>query len=125
MILRGGAIMQREPASNRAIWSLVLGILGLILCGLLAPFAWWLGAAELRDIKAGLSPDSGQGLATAGMVLGIIGTVFFGNQLLRRSRLSALLDWANRDRISLRLEMNSRLANSVPCCNNCCGHNFF
>jgi hypothetical protein len=45
-------------------------------CGLLAPFAWWLGAAELRDIKAGLSPDSGQGLATAGMVLGIIGTVF-------------------------------------------------
>ncbi|MFA0748807.1 MAG: hypothetical protein EORIYHIE_002676 [Candidatus Fervidibacter sp.] len=76
MILRGGAIMQREPASSRAIWSLVLGILGLILCGLLAPFAWWLGAAELRDIKAGLSPDSGQGLATAGMVLGIIGTVF-------------------------------------------------
>jgi hypothetical protein len=76
MILRGGAIMQREPASSRAIWSLVLGILGLILCGLLAPFAWWLGAAELRDIKAGLLPDSGQGLATAGMVLGIIGTVF-------------------------------------------------
>ena len=68
--------MQREPASSRAIWSLVLGILGLILCGLLAPFAWWLGASELRDIKAGLSPDSGQGLATAGMVLGIIGTVF-------------------------------------------------
>jgi len=68
--------MQREPASSRAIWSLVLGILGLILCGLLAPFARWLGAAELRDIKAGLSPDSGQGLATAGMVLGIIGTVF-------------------------------------------------
>jgi len=68
--------MQREPASSRAVWSLVLGILGLILCGLLAPFAWWLGASELRDIKAGLSPDSGQGLATAGMVLGIIGTVF-------------------------------------------------
>jgi len=68
--------MQSEPASSRAIWSLVLGILGLILCGILAPFAWWLGAAELRDIKAGLAPSSGQGLATAGMVLGIIGTVF-------------------------------------------------
>jgi hypothetical protein len=74
-VLRGGAIMQREPASSRAIWSLVLGILGLILCGWLSPFAWWLGAAELRDIRDGLSPDSGQGLATAGMVLGIIGTV--------------------------------------------------
>ncbi|MCS7264386.1 MAG: DUF4190 domain-containing protein [Armatimonadetes bacterium] len=67
--------MQNEPASSRAIWSLVLGILGLILCGLLAPFAWWLGSSELKDIKAGLSPQSGQGLATAGMVLGIIGTV--------------------------------------------------
>lgn len=68
--------MQSEPASSRAVWALVLGILGLILCGILAPVAWWLGAAELRDIKAGLAPQSGQGLATAGMVLGIIGTVF-------------------------------------------------
>lgn len=68
--------MQSEPASSRAVWALVLGILGLILCGVLAPFAWWLGAAELRDIKSGLAPYSGQGLATAGMVLGIIGTVF-------------------------------------------------
>jgi 4-hydroxybenzoate polyprenyltransferase len=67
--------MQREPASSRAIWSLVLGILGLILCWWLSPFAWWLGAAELRDIRDGLSPANGQGLATAGMVLGIIGTV--------------------------------------------------
>jgi len=65
-----------EPASSRAIWSLVLGILGLVLCGILSPLAWWLGASELRDIKAGLSPQSGQGIATAGVVLGIIGTVF-------------------------------------------------
>lgn len=67
--------MQHEPASSRAVWALVLGILGVILCGILAPFAWWLGAAELRDIRAGFAPQSGQGLATAGMVLGIIGTV--------------------------------------------------
>lgn len=44
--------------------------------GVLAPVAWWLGAAELRDIKAGLAPRSGQNLATVGMVLGIIGTIF-------------------------------------------------
>lgn len=67
--------MQQEPASSRAVWSLVLGILGLVLCGVLAPFAWWLGSAELKDIKAGLAPQSGQGLAIAGVVLGIIGTV--------------------------------------------------
>lgn len=67
--------MQNEPASSRAVWALVLGILGLISWGVLAPLAWWLGAAELRDIKAGLSPRSGQSLATVGMVLGIVGTV--------------------------------------------------
>ncbi|MCS7185674.1 MAG: DUF4190 domain-containing protein [Armatimonadetes bacterium] len=66
--------MQQEPASTRAVWALVLGILGLVLCGVLAPFAWWLGSTELKDINAGLSPQSGKGLAIAGMVLGIIGT---------------------------------------------------
>jgi len=56
---------------------LVLGILGLVLFGVLSPIAWWLGAAELRDIQSGLAPQSGQGLATAGMILGIIGTVIW------------------------------------------------
>lgn len=50
--------------------------LGLVSWGVLSPIAWWLGAAELRDIKAGLAPRSGQNLATVGMVLGIIGTIF-------------------------------------------------
>ncbi len=78
--------MQQEPASSRAIWALVLGILGFLLCGLLSPFAWWLGAMELRDIRDGLAPVSGQGLATAGVVLGIIGTI-----LLAASCCGALL----------------------------------
>lgn len=71
--------MQSQPASSRAILALILGILGLILCGVLSPFAWWFGAAELRDIKAGLAPYSGQSLAMIGMVLGIIGTVFLAH----------------------------------------------
>ncbi|MCS7254785.1 MAG: DUF4190 domain-containing protein [Armatimonadetes bacterium] len=67
--------MGRSGASSRAIWALALGILGLIMCGLLAPIAWWFGASELRDIRLGSAPEGGYGLALAGMILGIVGTV--------------------------------------------------
>ncbi|MFA4029442.1 MAG: hypothetical protein GDYSWBUE_000440 [Candidatus Fervidibacterota bacterium] len=67
--------MERSRASSQAIWALVLGILGLIMCGLLAPFAWWLGASELHKIRVGYAPEGGYGLALTGMILGIIGTV--------------------------------------------------
>jgi hypothetical protein len=70
------------PASSGATASLVLGLIGLLWCQLLAPLAWWLGWRERRDIALGRSPASGQGLATAGMVLGIIGSVMLGFVLL-------------------------------------------
>jgi Domain of unknown function (DUF4190) len=62
--------------STQAVVALVLGILGLICCSLMAPVAWYLGVAEGRAIREGRSPAGGQGLATAGKILGIIGTVF-------------------------------------------------
>jgi len=64
-------------ASGRAITALVLGILGVVPCcgHILAPVAWILGAMELKDITAGLAPAEGKGYATAGKILGIIGTV--------------------------------------------------
>ncbi len=80
--------MQQEPASSQAIWALVVGIMGLLMCQPLCPIAWWLGATELRNIRAGLSPPSGQGLAMAGMILGIIGTF-----LLVLGCCGALLWW--------------------------------
>lgn len=64
----------QPPASGRSIASLVLGLLGLMTCTFLSPVAWYLGAAELRDIRAGLASGGGRDLATVGMVLGIIGT---------------------------------------------------
>ena len=64
-----------EGSSNTPVISLVLGILGIICCGLLAPVAWIMGSQELKAIKAGTSPASGEGMAKAGMILGIIGTV--------------------------------------------------
>lgn len=62
--------------SSRATTALVLGILGFVCCQLCAPFAWYIGSQEVKSIKAGTSPASNQGFAMAGMILGIIGSIF-------------------------------------------------
>jgi len=62
-------------ASNQAITALVLGILGLVCCSILAPVAWYLGHNEGRAIREGRSPAAGEGMAMAGKILGIIGTI--------------------------------------------------
>ncbi len=74
--------LPQQSASTQAITSLILGILGVICCGLMAPIAWYLGSQELKAIQAGLSPAAGDGLARAGMILGIVGTVILGLQLI-------------------------------------------
>lgn len=42
---------------------------------MLAPIAWYLGNQELQRIARGESPAANEGMARAGMILGIIGTV--------------------------------------------------
>ena len=54
---------------------LVLGILGLIVCQLFSPVAWYVGHQELKAIRSGRSPSSDEGIAKVGMVLGIVGTI--------------------------------------------------
>jgi hypothetical protein len=66
---------QPQSAGAQAIVSLVLGILGIICCSPAAPFAWYLGNQELKAILAGTSPVAGEGMAKAGKILGIIGTI--------------------------------------------------
>lgn len=64
------------PESSQATASLVLGIVGLVLCGgILSPIAWYLGAQEERAIDEGRRDPGGRQTAQAGKVLGIIGTV--------------------------------------------------
>ena len=76
------ALPPPQSASTNAIMSLVLGILGVVCCALIAPFAWYLGNQEIKAIQAGSSPAAGDGLAKAGMILGIIGVIVFGMQLI-------------------------------------------
>jgi len=54
--------------------ALVLGILGLVICGLAAPFAWVQGRNAERAIDAAPGTYGGKGMATAGKILGMIGT---------------------------------------------------
>ena len=61
--------------SSSATLALVLGIIGIAACGLVAPFAIWIGYRAKDDIARGIAPVSSGGLATAGIVLGWIGTV--------------------------------------------------
>ncbi|HVT15822.1 MAG TPA: DUF4190 domain-containing protein [Thermoanaerobaculia bacterium] len=66
---------QQQSASTQAVIALILGILGVIpCCHIFAPVAWFLGATERTAIREGRSPKAGEGFATAGMILGIIGT---------------------------------------------------
>lgn len=63
------------PEQSQATTALVLGILGIVICGILAPFAWNIGNKELAAIDSGRRPPENRGTANAGRILGIVGTV--------------------------------------------------
>ncbi|GAA0944361.1 DUF4190 domain-containing protein [Nonomuraea longicatena] len=53
---------------------LVLGILGLVACLPVAPFAWRMGTTALREIDGSGYVYENRGLVNAGRVCGIVGT---------------------------------------------------
>jgi hypothetical protein len=61
--------------ADGAVTALVLGIIGIVFCQLLAPVAWSLGRKAERQVDASGGTLGGRGEATAGKVLGIIGTL--------------------------------------------------
>lgn len=54
---------------------MVLGILGLVVCGPLGIVAWILGASDLKEMDAGAMDPEGRGLTNAGKICGIIATI--------------------------------------------------
>lgn len=70
----GSPLASSYPEKSNSTLALVLGILGLVCCAPLAPFAWWVGASEVTAIDEGRRPPLNRGSAKAGMILGIIGT---------------------------------------------------
>ena len=70
------------PNAPGAVPALVLGIIGIVLCQVCGPFAWWQGKQAEDAIAAAPGSYGGKGLATAGKILGIVGTVLLGFWIL-------------------------------------------
>ena len=72
-----GAPMPGASAGNnkKAVWSLVLGILGLVCCGIFTGIpAIILGSSARKEIAR--TGQGGSGMATAGLVLGVIACIW-------------------------------------------------
>jgi hypothetical protein len=69
-----------EP--HRGVLILVLGILGLMVCGLLGIFAWMFGKRDLDLMKRGLMDKEGEALTKVGYILGIVATILFLIQIM-------------------------------------------
>jgi hypothetical protein len=66
------------PRTNqKAIWSLISGILGLVCCAPAGVVALVLGNSAKKEIAASNGTQTGRGMAQAGVVLGIIAIVLF------------------------------------------------
>lgn len=77
-----GAYPMRPPDQPQAATAMVLGILGLVCCGLASPFAIWLGRKSMNEIDASGGWMGGRGQAQAGYIMGIIGTALWVLALL-------------------------------------------
>ena len=77
-----GYPVQYAPDHPKATTSLVLGILALVLCQILGPFAWKIGKSTVDEIDASQGQLGGRGAAQAGYVLGIIATALLALFLL-------------------------------------------
>ncbi|MBC7304177.1 MAG: DUF4190 domain-containing protein [Nocardia sp.] len=72
----------RPPEHPQATTVLILGCLGLAFCGLCAPFAWIKGRRVLAEIDASGGQIGGRSQASAGYVMGIVGSALLAIMLL-------------------------------------------
>lgn len=67
-----------HPSATTAMVLGIIGLVGILLCGgvtlVVSPFAWAIGSRALREIDAEPGRYSGREMASAGRVMGIVGT---------------------------------------------------
>jgi hypothetical protein len=67
---------QLYAEGSQGVAALVLSILGFVGCCLITcPIGWYLGDAEIQGIEAGHRDPANHGMANAGRIIGIVGTV--------------------------------------------------
>lgn len=70
----GGPAVYAAPTDSQAVWALVLGLLGIFFCPVIPSIiAIILGRQSEARIRASGGTLSGEGLAKAGWILGIVG----------------------------------------------------
>ena len=60
---------------QRGTLILVLGILGLVICGPCGIAAWIMGNADLKEMDSGVMDPSGRSTTNAGKICGMIATI--------------------------------------------------
>lgn len=68
------ALEAGEKTSQLALWSMIVGILGIAVCGIAGPPAIIMGYMARNAMRAGGYSRNSQGFATTGIILGIIST---------------------------------------------------
>jgi uncharacterized membrane protein YjgN (DUF898 family) len=71
----GPAYPPPPPNHPQATSTLVLGILGLVVCAVIAPFAWSMGSKTVQEIDASGGRWGGRSEANSGRILGMVGTI--------------------------------------------------
>ncbi len=61
---------------------LILGILGLVGCQILSPFAWSMGTKALEEIDRDPMRYSNRSNVNTGRILGMVGTIILGISLV-------------------------------------------
>jgi hypothetical protein len=72
----------RIATDGQATAALVLGVVGVLCCGIFGPVAYLIGEASLNRIRASSGALGGSSQARAGRILGVVGTVEFGLAIL-------------------------------------------
>jgi len=84
--------VRREHPSGTTV--LVLGILGLVVCGLLAPIAWVKGNTAKREMDAQPGVEwTNRGNITAGRICGMIGTALIALAVIGFALLFTVPAW--------------------------------
>lgn len=66
------------PDHPQSTTILILGIVGIVVCQVTAPFAWVMGKRALEEIDHSGGQIGGRSQVQAGYVLGIVGSVILG-----------------------------------------------